>query len=276
MTKESMNTLSTENYNVNLSDFALFLSVMKIKKAYQDVLSIILNEDNLELEQVKVEEVVLNKKGKRAIRLDAWAIDTTKRQFNTEMQNDSSNDDVRKRSRFYQGLLDTPILKSGKKTKYKNLPSTIIIFITQDDIFGKDLAMYTFTEQCKEIPGLPLDDGTQKIFLNMNSKHGRPELVSLLQYMKDTRIDNPDIIVKDRRILELDEIVTEIKQDEEWEDTKMSIYGLGLEQGEKQGELNKTKIVIRNLLKREMSDEDICALAECTQELIDEVRNTIK
>ncbi|MBQ6886914.1 MAG: hypothetical protein IJN54_05335 [Lachnospiraceae bacterium] len=136
--------------------------------------------------------------------------------------------------------------------------------------------MYTFTEQCKEIPGLPLDDGTQKIFLNMNSKHGRPELVSLLQYMKDTRIDNPDIIVKDRRILELDEIVTEIKQDEEWEDTKMSIYGLGLEQGEKQGELNKTKIVIRNLLKREMSDEDICALAECTQELIDEVRNTIK
>ena len=118
--------------------------------------------------------------------------------------------------------------------------------------------MYTFTEQCKEIPGLPLDDGTQKIFLNMNSKHGRPELVSLLQYMKDTRIDNPDIIVKDRRILELDEIVTEIKQDEEWEDTKMSIYGLGLEQGEKQSELNKTKIVIRNLLKREISDEDIC------------------
>ena len=131
------------------------------------------------------------------------------------MQNDTSNDDVRKRSRYYQGLLDTPILKSGKKTKYRYLPSTVIIFITQEDIFGKDLAKYTFTEQCEEIPGLPLDDGTKKIFLNMSSKNGRPELISLLQYMKDTRLDNPDIIVKDKRLLELDEIVTEVKQDEE-------------------------------------------------------------
>lgn len=34
-------------------------------------------------------------------------------------------------------------------------------------------------------------------------------LVSMLQYMKETRIDNPEIIVKDSQILELDEIVTE-------------------------------------------------------------------
>lgn len=32
-----------------------------------------------------------------------------------------------------------PLLKSGKKTRYKYLPFTIIIFITQDDIFGQDL-----------------------------------------------------------------------------------------------------------------------------------------
>lgn len=41
----------------------------------------------------------------------------------------------------------------------------------------------------------------------MSSKNGSKELVSLLQYMKDTRIDNPDIMVKDSRILELDENV---------------------------------------------------------------------
>ena len=62
MTNENTNTTIAENNDVNLSDFALFLSVMKIKQAYQDVLSIILNEDDLELEQVKVEEVVLKKK----------------------------------------------------------------------------------------------------------------------------------------------------------------------------------------------------------------------
>lgn len=45
------------------------------------------------------------------------------------MQNDTKGDDVRKRSRFYQGLLDSPILKSGKKTEYKMLPSTVIILL---------------------------------------------------------------------------------------------------------------------------------------------------
>ena len=94
-----------------------------------------LDEPDLRLKEVKVEQVVLNKSGKRAIRLDAWARDEQNRHINTEMQNDAKQDNLRKRSRFYQGLLDTPVLKSGKKTKYKHLPSTIIIFITRDDIF---------------------------------------------------------------------------------------------------------------------------------------------
>lgn len=148
-----------------------------------------------------------------------------------EMQNDSKSDDVRKRSRFYQGLIDVPILKSGKSTKYKQLPSTVIIFITQDDIFGRDLAKYTFTEQCQEIEDLKLDDGTTKIFLNMTSKNGTPELVSMLQYMKDTNIDNPEIIMKDSRILELDEIVSEVRESEEWEVVRMNILEIGKEIG---------------------------------------------
>ena len=61
-----------ENVTINLSDFALFMSVMKNPKAYQNTLSIILDEPNIQLKEVKVEQVILNKNGKRAIRLDAW------------------------------------------------------------------------------------------------------------------------------------------------------------------------------------------------------------
>lgn len=222
-------------YQVNLSDFALFLSVMKVKEAYEDVLSIILNEADLKLKEVKVEQVILNKSGKRAIRLDAWAQDGRDRQFDMEMQNDTDGDNVRKRSRYYQSLIDTPILKSGKKTKYKNLPLTTIIFITQDDIFRRNLAMYTFTERCEEVPDLWLDDGTCKIFLNMASKNGRPELVSLLQYMKCTTLDNENVIVKDERILHLDKIVNEVRQSEEWEDVEMNIFEIGVERGKELG-----------------------------------------
>lgn len=155
---------------VNLSDFTLFLAVMKNKKAYQNTLSIILDEPDIQLIQVKVEEVVLNEFGQRAIRLDAWARSNDDRVFNMEMQNEAHQDSLPKRSRYYQSLLDAPLLKSGKTTKYRHLPATTIIFITQDDIFGKDLAKYTFTEQCEEIAGLKLADGSCKIFLNMTSE----------------------------------------------------------------------------------------------------------
>ena len=43
------NNLSSGEYQVHLSDFALFLSVMRHKRAYECVLSMILNEPGLEL-----------------------------------------------------------------------------------------------------------------------------------------------------------------------------------------------------------------------------------
>jgi len=284
MVNEDKKISLPENYAINLSDFALFLSVMKNKRAYENTLSIIMNEPDLALKEVKVEQVILNKSGKRAIRLDAWAVDVNERMFNTEMQNETSGDDVRKRARFYQGMLDTPVLKSGKETRYKNLPSTVIIFITQEDIFGQDLAMYTFTEQCEEVEGLHLDDGTTKIFLNMKSKNGRPELVSLLQYMKNTSLDNPEIIRKDPRIVELDGIVQEVTQSEEWEAVRMNIYEMGIERGREEGRAegreegreegrgDSVRRFVKNLLLNGTSDEDIMQLAECEQILIDEVR----
>ncbi len=178
------------------------------------------------------------------------------------MENYSDKDSVPKRARFYQGLIDSPILKSGSKTKYKNLPATVIIFITQDDIFKRDLAKYTFVEKCKEIEGLELEDGTTKIFLNMTSKNGSQELVSLLQYMKETRLDNPEILVKDKRILELDEIVTEVKESEEWEGIRMNILDIGIQEGERRGieamirackKLSASREKVQELVKEEFS-----------------------
>ena len=52
----AMQALS-QNYQFNLSDFALFLSVMKNKTAYESTLSIILDEPDLKLTEVEVEQV---------------------------------------------------------------------------------------------------------------------------------------------------------------------------------------------------------------------------
>ena len=58
----------------------------------------------------------------------------------------------------------------------------------------------------------------------MASKNGSKELISLLQYMKDTRLDNPEIKVKDERLIELDRIVSEA--------VEMNILEVGISNGE--------------------------------------------
>ena len=58
MTKEKQR-INAEEVVSNLSDFALFLTVMKNREAYRNTLSIIMDEPEIEIEQVKVEEVIL-------------------------------------------------------------------------------------------------------------------------------------------------------------------------------------------------------------------------
>ena len=141
------------------------------------------------------------------------------------------------------------------------LPSTVIIFITQEDIFSCDLVMYTFTDQCEEVAGLHLDDGTKKIFLNMTSKNGRPELISLLQYMKNTTLDNPEILVRDKRIRKLDQIVKEVNQSEEWEAAKMNILEIGIEKGQNKGQ-DRVNRLNRLLAEQNRTDDIIKAAGD--------------
>ena len=125
--------------------------------------------------------------------------------------------------------------------------------------------MYTFTERCHQIPGMELGDETMKIFLNMSSKNERDELVSLLQYMKNSTLSNPEIFVIDDRIRRLDAIVTEVKQSEEWEDAHMSILSTGIDIGRKagheagleEGRLEGIHAIINVLREHNLTDSEI-------------------
>lgn len=61
-----------------------------------------------------------------------------------------------------------------------------------------------------------------------------------------------------------------------WEELKAEYIAEGREEGREvgnaEGLLEKTKKVVRNMLKRGFSDREICELAECSVELIDSLR----
>ena len=66
------------------------------------------------------------------------------------------------RARYYQGVIDVDLLKSGQK--YKDMKTSFVIFICIDDIFGDGLPKYTFENLCQENPKVKLNDRTYKYF----------------------------------------------------------------------------------------------------------------
>ena len=137
---------------------------------------------------------------------------------------------------------------------------TVIIFITQKDIFGKDIAEYVCRPEFESHSDIAVSDGTKRIFFNMESLNGREELVSLLQYMKKTDINNPYVTSRDERILKLDRIVNEVRQSTEWEENSMSIYVRSREEGRQEIIMR----IINNIVNR--SDEtDVDQIADQLQ-----------
>ena len=70
-------------------------TVMKNRKAYENTLSIILDEPDIKMEEVKGGAGYFKSLRKRAIRLDAWGKTVDNGQINMEMEN-NMHDDVKK------------------------------------------------------------------------------------------------------------------------------------------------------------------------------------
>lgn len=135
-------------------------------------------------------------------------------------------------------------------------------------------------------------DGARKNFLYTRgtADHPSQKLRDMLRYMEDTTDDN----VTNQEIASVQRIVTRIRHKREveiaymksWERERMirkeaAEEGLaegrerGLIEGRTEGIEEKTKDVVQNMLKRGMPEEEICALAECTQEFVDMVKDNI-
>ncbi|MBO5522659.1 MAG: hypothetical protein J5986_03135, partial [Roseburia sp.] len=116
-------------------------------------------------------------------------------------------------------------------------------------------------------------------------KNGSKELISLLQYMKDTRLENPEIQVRDKRIVELDKIVSEVKKSEEWEAVQMNILEVGInrgmaqglskgiEQGISKGEMQKLVSLVCKKLAKGNSVAEIADMLEEEPEVIQKICN---
>ena len=140
---------------------------------------------------IKIKEIVYPEREKtiearidgKGIRLDVYVEEKdTNRAFDVEIQI-SNSDNLAKRMRYYQSLIDSDKLKRGQH--YSRLGESFIIFICPFDIFKQGRHLYTFRERCDQDINLKLNDGTTKIFLSTKGTLSDvlPDIKAFLDYV---------------------------------------------------------------------------------------------
>ena len=119
----------------------------------QLLLRIILNKPDIRVKSVKTQRRMKNLLG-RDICLDIDADDDAGKEYNVEVQRADKGAD-RKRARYQSSILDAHLLQSGDD--FSDLPETFVIFITENDVIGDGLPLYTVDRQITNI-GKPFDD----------------------------------------------------------------------------------------------------------------------
>ena len=118
------------------------------------------------------------------MRLDVLVKDTG-RTFDIEMQAGSYRD-ILLRSRYYQGALDVGVTK--RRTKYRELKESYILFICRDDPFGAGCPVYTQKSVFEEAPEVEYNDKTHKVFYNASGYEAAAgsEIGEVLRFIYNT------------------------------------------------------------------------------------------
>ena len=254
---------------LTIQDNFIFQKVMLKKPICKAVLERLLDisiKDIVYIQEEKTLDVSLETK---SVRLDVYVNDDRGTVFNIEMQTSKDMEELVKRTRFYQSILDMYHLQKGQK--YMTLNDSYIIFICTFPVFIGNRHKYTFKNVCMEEQDILLNDGATKLFLSTKGK--MDDISKPLQRFLDY-VDGH--AASDELLREIESAVDEAKHCEAWREEysmlSMDHYTYwkeGVAEGRAEG---KAEVVIQ-MLRKHLSLEMI---AEVTNFTVEEVKAIAK
>ncbi len=261
--------------DLRLLDRFLFAELMEDEECSKEVLEIILGKDISLLSKEQTEKEIRTATWLKSIRLDVYSVDEEGNVYDTEMQQ-NWRDDLEKRSRYYQGLLDSSLLVPGEQS-YNALNDTYIIMIMPFDLFGKGRYQYTIKAFCEEDKEIQIQDGATRIFLNTHGKNKeeiRPELIEFLNYVEKTN-ELQEETFRSEKVTKIQRAVQQIKSNEEigvkymqkWEEIAEA-RAEGREEGREQ-------LLINQIQKKQAKGKDLAQIAEELEMTEEEVQSVL-
>lgn len=217
------------------------------------LLELILNVKIKEINYPEREKTINLRSDSKGIRLDVYVEEKgSNRSFDIEMQV-SNSDNLAKRMRYYQELIDGDKLKPGQH--YSALGESIIIFICPFR-FKYNRHFYSFHERCDQELDFILESGVTKIFLSTKGTIDdvTPNIKAFLDYV-DKGIISGDFVK------ELDDAVQLVKSNRKAMkefmtyqmallESEMTGVQRGLAQGIELGRTEGTESVAIKLIRR--------------------------
>ena len=250
----------------------------KTMELYPDLcrrlLELILDTKIKEISYPEREKTIEARTDSKGIRLDVYVEEKgSNRSFDVEMQI-ANSDNIDKRMRYYQGLIDMDKLKRGQH--YSKLGKSVIIFICPFDRFEYGLHLYSFSERCDQNPNIKLNHGATKIFLSTKGTVNdvTPDILAFLNYVDSG-------IVSGKFVEELDAAVDSVKSNEKARHDFMTLQMYLLEhemeaeeRGLKRGEILKAEAVATKLIQRGRPIQEIHEDTGLSLERIHELEKT--
>lgn len=236
--------------------------------AVELVISLILQRSDLVVKDVTVQRTIENLKG-HSVRLDVLAVDNNGKWYNIEIQRASKGAGA-KRARYNSSLIDAELLE--KNHDYSDLPETYVIFITERDFFNAGKQLYHVERRIQET-ATSFGDGTHIIYVNGEYIDETP-LGRLISDFHATDAGKMHYDILSERVYDLketeggqyamSEFMEEIAKAERAEGKAE-----GIAEGEAKGRTENALQTALNMLKKQMSLNDI---ADCTGLPIEKVQ----
>ena len=138
-----------KNYSeLSFTDDFMFCKVLvSHPNLCKELLELLLGIEIRKIEMAESQKTIEMTYDGKGIRFDVYTEDEKNTVYDIEMQT-TSQKDLPKRSRYYQGMVDLNLIERG--AKFKQLKNSYIIFICLDDPFGYNLPIYTFRNYCQQ------------------------------------------------------------------------------------------------------------------------------
>ena len=262
---------------LTFQDNFIFQKVMLKKHICKAVLERLLDISIKDIVYIHEEKNLDVRWDTKSVRLDVFVNDDKGTVFNIEMQTSKDMEELVKRTRFYQSILDMYHIQKGQK--YTTLNDSYIIFICTFPVFTDNRHKYTFKNVCIEDHDIALNDGATKLFLS--TKGTQNDVSKPLQAFLDY-IDGQE--ATDELLRDIDDAVYEVKHCEVWKEEYVMLsmdhykywkegmaegIAEGIAEGLAQGKAEGKIEVVIQMLRKQLSLEMI---AEVTNFTVEDVR----